>query len=147
MKVILLADLPKLGKEGETTKVKDGYARNYLIPKGLALKATDQNFKRIKEIEKTKSKVVEKQKRESFKLKETIEKISLTVTVEAKDDEELYGTISQAQILKLLKDEGIDLDKEKLILKEPIKKLGVYNLKIYLHPEVEASLRVWVVKK
>lgn len=147
MKVILLTDLPKLGKEGETTEVKDGYARNYLIPQGFALKATVQNFKRIKEIEKAKSKVGEKQKQESSKLKKTIEKISLTVAVEAKDDEELYGAISQAQILKLLKDEGIDLDKEKLILKEPIKKLGVYNLKIYLHPEVEASLRVWVVKK
>lgn len=147
MKVILLIDLPKLGKEGETTEVKDGYARNYLIPKGFALKATDQNFKRIKEIKKAKTKVVEKQKRESLELKKTIEKISLTVAVEAKDDEELYGAINQAQILKLLKDEGIDLDKEKLILEESIKKLGVYNLKIYLHPEVEASLRVWVVKK
>lgn len=147
MKVILLKDIRKIGKEGEIATVKDGYGRNYLIPKGLALMATDQNFKRIKDIANTKLKVAESQKQEALKIKEAIEKISLTITAQAKEDEELYGSITQGQILKLLKDEGVDLGKDKLIMDESIKKIGAYNLKVCLQRQVEATLRIWVVKK
>jgi len=147
VKVILLKNLGKLGKENDVVEVKDGYGRNYLIPRGLALGASGQNFKRLEEIKKTKAKVAAKEKQDFLKLKEKIDKISLTITVEAKDNEELYGTIGEAQILNFLQAEGIDLDKGKIILEEPIKKLGVYNLKVSLYPEVEASLRLWIMKK
>ena len=147
MKIILLKDSGKLGKEGDTVQVKDGYARNYLIPCGLALEATDKSFKRLQEIKKARSKTVEKEKQKFLKIKESVGKISLTITVEAKEDEKLYGAIGEAQILKLLGAEGVELEKGKIDLSEPIDKLGVYNLKVELHPEVEASFRVWVVKK
>ena len=147
MKVILLKDSNKLGKEGDVIEVKDGYARNYLIPQRLALVATEGSFKRLEEIKSVKAKVEERKKKDFLKIKEKIEKISLTITAEVKDDEELYGSITEAQILKLLQPEGIKLGKDSLVLDEPIKKLGVYNLKVNVYSGVEATLRVWVVKK
>jgi len=147
VQVILLKDSKKLGKEGDTVEVKDGYARNYLIPQRLAFVATKGSFKRLEEIKRVKAKIEEKKKQDFLKIKEEIEKISLTVTAEAKDDEELYGAINEVQILKLLRSEGIELEKDSLVLDEPIKKLGVYNLKVNVYSGVEATLRVWVVKK
>ncbi|MFH1519055.1 MAG: 50S ribosomal protein L9 [Candidatus Omnitrophota bacterium] len=147
MRVILLKDLNKLGKEGAIVEVKDGYGRNYLIPQGLAMVAVDGNFKRLEEIKRVKAKAGEKRRQDFLKLKEKIEKVSLTITAEVKKDEELYGTISETQILKLLQAEGIELDKSALVIEESIRKLGVYNLKVNVYPEIEATLRVWVVKK
>ena len=147
MKVIILKDSKKLGNEGETIEVKDGYARNYLIPQGLALAATKGSFKRLEEIKSVKAKIEGKRKQDFSKIKEKIEKISLTITAQVKDDEELYGAINEAQILKLLQPEGIELGKGSLVLDEPINKLGVYNLKVKVYSGVEATLRVWVVKK
>ncbi len=147
MKVILLKDAGKLGSEGDDVEVKDGYARNYLIPQGIALEASDKNFKKLQEIKKARLKIAEKEKERFLELKERIKKVSLTITAEAKENEELYGAISEAQILKQLKTEGIDLQKGQLVLDEPIEKLGVFNLEVKLHSEVKASLRVWVVKK
>ncbi|MBU1112994.1 MAG: 50S ribosomal protein L9 [Candidatus Omnitrophica bacterium] len=147
MKVILLADLGKLGQEGQTKEVKDGYARNYLIPRGLALLANAGSLKKFEDLKKVREKNSEIQKQKFLKVKEQIEKISLTVTAEAKDDEELYGAISESQIEKLLEAEGISFQKGSILVPEPMRKLGVYDLKISLCPEVEAKLRVWVVKK
>jgi len=147
VKIILLKDLGKLGNQGEVKEVKDGYARNFLIPEGLALVASAANFKKLEEIKRTRNKLAEKTKEKFGQLKGEIDKISLTIAVEAKENEELYGAISEAQVLKLLKDEGMDLEKGKLVITEPIDKLGVFNLKVNLHPEVEATFRVWVVKK
>jgi len=147
VKVILLKDLKKLGKEGDAVEVKDGYGRNYLVPHGFALKAIERNFKRIEEIKRIRVKTEEKKKQNFFKLKEAIEKISLTVTAEVKDDEELYGAISETQVLTLLRSEGVELEKGTLVIEEPINKLGVYNLKVNVYPGMEATLRVWVVKK
>lgn len=147
MKVIIVKDYKKLGREGKIVEVKDGYARNYLIPRGLALLATDKNFQKLEELKKTKVKIAEKEKVKYLEEKEKIEKLSLTIPVEAKENEELYGTIGVAKILSILENERITLDKNQLVLDEPIKKLGVYNLKIKLHPEVQAVLRLWVVRQ
>jgi large subunit ribosomal protein L9 len=147
MKVILLKDVDKVGKEGETLEVKEGYARNFLIPTGRAIKATKNSFAAIDELKKKKLKAEEKGKKEAALLKEKIEAVSLTLTAEVKEGEEIYGSISETQIFKALKDEGLELEKGVLQLDEHIKKLGVYNLKVKLHPQVEANLRVWVMKK
>jgi len=147
VKVILIKKVGKLGQEGDTVVVKDGYARNFLIPNGIALTASDENLKRFQIIKKAKAKLTEEAKNKYLKLKEQIKNISLTITVQAKEDEQLYGAIGEAQILKLLVAEGVNLGKDKIVLEEPIKKLGVYNLKVNLYPEVEASLRIWVVKR
>ena len=136
-----------MGKEGDVVEVKDGYARNCLIPQRLALVVTEGSSKRLEEIKRVRAKIEDKKKQDFSKIKEKIEKVSLTVSVEAKDNEELYGTINQAQILKLLQSEGINLEKDSLVLDEPINKLGVYNLKVNVYSGLEATLRVWVVKK
>ena len=147
MKIILLSNLGKLGLAGQTKEVKDGYARNYLIPRGLALLANAGSLKKYEDLDKTRQRNVEMQKQKFLKIKDEIEKISLTVTAEAKNDEELYGAVSESQIEKLLEAEGISLQKGSIVIDEPIRKLGVYDLKISLCPEVTAKLRVWVVKK
>jgi large subunit ribosomal protein L9 len=147
MKVVLVKSVEKLGKEGDVIEAKDGYARNFLLPQGLALRATKESFKEIEKLQQQKAKLLEKSKKEALAFKEKIEAISLTLTAEIKEGEEIYGSISEAQILKALKEEAVELEKGKLLLAEPIRKLGVYNLKVKLHPEVEANLRVWVMKK
>ena len=147
MKVILLKDVDKLGKEGSVMEVKEGYARNFLMPQKLAIKATKDSFREIEEIKKRKGKVEEKTKKEAQELKAKLDALSVTITQEAKDTEEIYGSVGEPQILKALKDEGMVLEKGKIEIAEPIKKLGVYNLKVRLHPAVEANLRVWVMKK
>lgn len=147
MKVILLSNLDKLGLAGQTKEVKDGYARNYLIPRGLALVASKGSLSKFQDLERMRMRTAEMQKQKFLKIKEEIEKISLTVTAEAKNDEELYGAVTESQIEKLLETEGIPLEKGSIVIDEPMRKLGVYDLKIPLCPEVTAKLRVWVVKK
>jgi large subunit ribosomal protein L9 len=147
VKVILLKDSGKLGKQGDVVNVKDGYGRNFLIPQGIALSASDKNFNRLQDIQKAKVKVLAHQREKSLKFKEVIEKTSVTITVEAKDDETLYGAVSEAQILKQCKAEGLELEKSQLVIDEPILRLGVYNLKTNLCEGVQATLRLWVVKK
>ncbi|RKY38035.1 MAG: 50S ribosomal protein L9 [Candidatus Omnitrophota bacterium] len=147
MKIILIKDIEKLGKCGEVVEVRDGYARNYLIPQGFALYASKENFQRLERIKKEERKILERKKKQSLQLKEKIEKLSLTIPVEVKEGEDIYGSVGSAQISKLLKSEGIEIEENKIILAEPIRKLGVYSIEIELHPQVKGSLRVWVVKK
>ena len=147
MKIIITKDTEKLGKEGDVIEVKEGFARNFLLPRGLAIKATKNSFKEIEELKKRKDKQEEKVKIDALEMKTKIEALSLTITTEAKDTEELYGSITEQQILKALKEEGFTLEKGKIAIPEPVKKLGVYNLKVKLHPAVEANLRLWVMKK
>jgi large subunit ribosomal protein L9 len=147
VKIILTKDVEKIGKEGDVVDVKEGFARNFLLPRGVAIKATKNSYKEIDELKKRKDKQEEKIKGEALSVKTKIEALSLTLTAEAKDTEELYGSITEQQILKALSGEDLTVEKGKIILTEPIKKLGVYNLKVKLHPTVEANLRLWVMKK
>lgn len=147
MKVILIKTLEKVGKEGSVVDVKDGFGRNFLIANGFAVKATKDSFREIDEIKKRKAKLDEKVKKDAAVFKQKIDAFSLTITMEVKEGEEIYGSVNEAQILKALKEEGIVLEKGMLVIEEPIKKLGVYHLKVLLHPEIEGSLRLWVMKK
>ena len=147
MKVIIIKPTAKFNKIGDTVEVKSGYARNFLIPQGFALSATAANTQRIEEIRKQDVKKREGLKKGLFEIKEKIDAISLTLTSQVKEDEEIYGSINELQLIKSLADEGIEWEKGAICLPETIKKLGVYNLKVVLDPEVEANLRVWVVKK
>ncbi len=147
MEIILLKDIKKVGKKGESVEVKEGYARNYLIPGGFALVATKGNFKKLKEIESARKHIVEKEKYDFLEMKKKIDNTSLTIATEAKENDELYGAINEGQIIKLLSAEGISLKKGMLALEGPIKKIGVYNVKVNIYPQVEGSLRIWIVKK
>ena len=148
MEVILLKDVDRLGKAGATVKVKDGFAQNLLIPRGLAILANAANLKRLEQAKQNKIAKLEASKKEAEELKEKLSTISLTLPVLTKDeDEKLYGGITTIDVARALKEEGFNIDKNAVLLEEPIKSLGIYEIAIKLHPEVEAKVKTWVVKK
>lgn len=147
MEVILLKDVEKIGKQGTVVKVKDGFARNFLVPNSLAVEATTHNLKKIQQDQEKKKVFLEKQKKELEVLAQKISKLSFTIKCEVHAEEELYGSVGAQEIVRVLKDEGIDVEKENILLNEPIKKLGIYDIPIKLHPEVSSKVKVWVVKK
>lgn len=146
-KLILLQDVEKFGKAGEVVAVKDGFARNYLLPNRLALLATEQNVKTVEIEKKQKAEAQEKEKAEAERTAELISRTSCTIAVEAGRDEKLFGSVTSIDIQKALETEGIAVDKKKIELKEHISQIGIYQVPIKLHLEVTASLKLWVVKK
>jgi len=146
IKIVLRQDVENIGKSGEIVTVKEGFARNFLLPKGFALAATKNNVNRVEEDKKkvVKNKEVEKNKAQALANK--LQGLSCTITTEAQDDN-LYGSITTLEIAKALEVEQIKIDKSDILLGEPIKKLGIYEVEIKLHPEVKTKIKVWVVGK
>ena len=147
MKVILLESVERLGKAGDVITVKEGFARNYLIPKNVAREATTGNMRALDSIKK---KQAEKDLKLLQAVKATAERIaalSLTIPAEAGEEEKLFGSVSNEAISEALSHEGITVDKRDIILAEPIKKLGLHQVTVKLHPEVRAELKISVVKK
>ena len=147
MKVILKQKVEKLGDAWDALNVKDGYARNFLFPRGLALEATKANFK-IKEDFKT-SKLASqgKEKLQAEVLAKKLEQASFTLSMEATAEDKLYGSVDAEELAKFLKSEGYIIEEKNILLDPPIKSLGVYSIDLKLHPEVTAKIKVWVVKK
>ena len=146
MKVILIEDIPSLGKMGDLVKVADGYGRNFLVPHGKAIRATTHNVKVLEHQTKQLKNKVDKIKRDAEKLAKKIEAVSCTVAKPAGDEEKIFGSVTSMDIEESLKVEGIEVDRKRIMLDEPIKTLGIYTVPIKLHPEVTAQLKVWVVK-
>lgn len=148
MKVIFVKDLEGKAKAGEIKNVKDGYARNFLIPSGYAVAATKQNIKEIeqqKEIEENKRK---KRKMIAIEIKKALNKISLTIRAKAGQDDKLFGAITSEIISEQLKEQAkIDIERHQIILTEPIKKLGRYKIPVKLGEEVEGEIKLWVVRE
>lgn len=147
MKVILIEDVKSIGSMGDIVDVKDGFARNFLFPKRLGRLANDSNLKIIEVIKKKKILAAAKEKKEAEDLKSKISTLSLTITVEAGDDDKLFGSVTSQDVAEAFKQEELLIDKKNIILEEHIKKLGVYQIPVKLHPEVSAEVKVWVVKK
>ena len=147
MELILKQDVKGVGKAGDKIKVKVGFARNYLLPKGLALSVTNQNIKILEEDKKRKDKQAEKLKAEALELVKKLSGLSVNVAVQVHEDEKLYGSVTAQNIYDALKEEGVEIDKRSIILPEPIKTLGIYDVPVKLHAEVETTIKVWVVKK
>ncbi|MFH1791136.1 MAG: 50S ribosomal protein L9 [Candidatus Omnitrophota bacterium] len=147
MEVIMLKDVENIGKEGDVVKVKDGYARNFLIPKGLADLATKQTMNILEQRKKKKRLEEERLKAQAAELAGKITALSCTIPVEAGVEDKIFGTVTSEMIRNVLRNEGIEVDKKNIVIDEPINKLGVYQIKIKMHPEVTADLRIWVVKK
>jgi large subunit ribosomal protein L9 len=147
MKLILLKDVEKLGKSGDLVAAKDGYARNYLFPKGLALLATERNIKSAAADKRHKDEALEKEKQEARRLSEIISRLSCTIAVEAGKDDKLFGSVTAVDIHKALEAEGVSVDKKKIELKDHLNQIGIYQIPVKLHPEVVATLKLWVVKK
>jgi len=147
MEVILSKDVERIGRSGMVVKVKDGYARNFLFPNGLAIAATAANMKRIEQEKRVLVTQTEKRKIEALALSEKIAACSLTIAVLVQEEEKLFGSVSAQDIHQALKDEGFDIEKHFIVLEEPIRQLGIYEVPIVLHPEVTAKVKIWVVKK
>ena len=147
MKIILRNDYESLGRAGELVTVKDGFARNFLIPKGIAVLATKANMKRLEEERNMNARQKEKDFKEAEAVSKEIEKVSITATVAVGEEDKVFGSVTAQDIAALIKEKGFDVDKRKIVLDEPIKALGVYTVPIKLHSEVEANVRVWVVKE
>ncbi|KAA3633563.1 MAG: 50S ribosomal protein L9 [Calditrichaeota bacterium] len=147
MKVILREDVPELGSAGQTIDVKDGYGRNYLFPKNLAIPATKANLKAIGEIQKQAEVQAKKRLKQSEQIKNKIEKLSLSFEVLVGEDEKLFGSVTSADIAEKLAAEGVSIDKRAIELEAPIKVLGVYTTPIKIDKDVVANLKYWVIKK
>ena len=147
MEVILTQEVKGLGNTQTVVKVKDGFARNFLLPKGLALLATKKNLAKMAEIEKRKAMQLEKEKSQAEELARRLNGVSINVAVATNEEDNLYGSVTDADIVSALKEEGFNIDKQNILLNEPLKNLGIYDVAIKLHPEVEAKIRVWIVKK
>ena len=147
MKIILKEEVERLGKAGEIVSVADGYARNYLMPKRLALRVTKSNMA-IYEAEKLQKEIIQnKAKRTAELLAVDLEKVSCTAVVPVGEDDRIFGAVTNQNIADLLKEKDYDIDRRNILLEEPIKALGVYTVGIRLHPEVEGKVKVWVVKE
>jgi large subunit ribosomal protein L9 len=145
IELILMADVDGLGLEGQTVKVTEGYARNYLLPRKLAANISQAALRRLEKNRLERESRQQKDRAAAQALAQTLEQVSCTITVKVGDNDKLFGSVSANDIADTLKAQKIELDRRKIHLAEPIRELGVYTVKVKLHPEVEASLKVWVV--
>lgn len=146
MKVILKEDVDNLGIIGTIVDVKNGYGRNYLIPRNLAVEANPNN---IKEFEHQKKAILAKAKKVIRSMEELAEKISkITVSIEAQAGEEdkLFGSVTSKDIAEAIAAQGVEVDKRKIVLEEPIKRLGSYDVAVKVHQDVTATVKVEVTK-
>ncbi len=147
MEVVLQKDYAGLGKALDVVTVKNGYARNFLIPTGVAVPATRGNKKMVAETKKHSEKREEKKLVEARELAKRIEKVPCTIPVKVGEEDRVFGSVTSQEISEFLKKEGFDIEKRFVEIEEPIKQLGVYNVPIKLHRDVHATLKVWVVKE
>ncbi len=147
MEVILLEDVKGVGNRGDQVKVKDGYARNFMIPNKMAIAAKGAGAKVFAEGERQRARREQKVRREAEESAKKFADISVHIQMEVGEEERLFGSVTAADIADPLKEQGIDVDKRKIMLEEPLKQLGVYNVPIKLFQDVEAKVKVWVEKK
>jgi large subunit ribosomal protein L9 len=147
MKIILKEDFEQLGKIGDVVEVKRGFAQNFLIPKKIAYPAKPNFVRMIEEEKRQKMIRLNKEKKHSELLSKKLENVSVTLAVSVGEGDKMFGSVTNQDISESLKEQGHDIERKKIILEEPIKQLGIYSVPIKLHPEIEAKIKVWVVKE
>lgn len=147
MEVILLENIPKLGKAGTIIQVSEGYFRNYLKPKKIALEATEKNRKLLEQKRLKLQRVALKELQDAELLAQRMENMTLVARLKAGEDDRLFGSVTTADIAELLKKEGIEIDKRRIELAETLNKLGLYTVYVHLHPEVKAKLKLLIEKE
>ncbi|MCG0314481.1 MAG: 50S ribosomal protein L9 [Calditerricola sp.] len=147
MKVIFLKDVKGQGKKGEVKTVSDGYARNYLIPRGLAVEATESNLKILEAQKRSEAKRKAQELAEAKALAEKLEKTTVTIAAKAGEGGRLFGAVTSKQIAEALAKQGLAVDKKKILLDEPIRALGTVRVPVKLHPDVTVQLAVTVVEE
>lgn len=145
LELILMADVDGVGLEGQTVKVSEGYARNYLLPRKLAVPISKAALKRLEKNRLERETRQQGERAAAKTLAQAIEQVSCTIAMKVGENDKLFGSVHANDIAEALKAQKIEIDRRKIHLNEPIRELGVYTIKIKLHPEVEASLKVWVV--
>lgn len=148
MKVILLQDVKSQGKKGDVINVSDGYARNFLLTKGLGVEATQQNLNDIKLKKANDEKIAAEELAAAKKLSDELKEVEVTVKIKAGADGKTFGSVSSKEIAEAVKQQnGLELDKKKIVVKDPIKALGNYRIPVKLHPEVTGEFTLIVDKE
>ena len=147
MKLILREDVENLGKIGEIVEVAGGYGRNYLLPRGLAVKASTKNLKEQEHQKKFIQARMDRQKKDAQEKAGSLDSVSCTISRKTGEDEKLYGSVTSRDIEEALREEGVSIDRKRISLEEPLKKLGVYTVPVKLHADVTGNIKVWVVKE
>jgi len=145
--VILMEDVTGLGDQGDVVQVADGYARNYLLPKSLAAPVTEATRRRLEKKRKEREAERAQQRAEHEALARKIEQTSCTIPVKTGEEGKLFGSVGVQDILASLAEQGLTLSRNQLLLEAPIRELGVFKIPVKLQPEMEATLKVWVVEE
>jgi large subunit ribosomal protein L9 len=146
MDVVLVKDVERLGAQGTVVRVKPGFARNYLLPRGLAVAATPQALQTFDAAKRRRAQQAQRLKEQAESLKHRLESRSLTLKLTLGAEDQPFGSVTVHDILEALKRDGLEIEKPAVQLDHPIKTLGIYDVPIRLHAEVLATLKVWVVK-
>lgn len=147
MRILLRERVENLGNPGDVVNVKPGYARNYLLPSNLAVEVTDENVRKIQKEQEHRRKEMEKLQLELAQLKEKLGETSCTVIAQATEEGRLYGSVTPAMVSEALVKKGMDIPEKSIVIEEPIKELGIYEIKVHLAPEIEAVTKLWVVEE
>ena len=146
MEVILRDHVENLGRRGEVVKVADGYARNFLLPRKLALPATEGNKKRVEKERKILETKESEERQSAEAIASRLAALELSIARKVGENEQLYGSVTNADIAELMKEKGFDIDRRKILLADPIKALGENTVQVKLHRDVTAQVRVTVTK-
>ena len=147
MKVILRQNFEPLGQIGDVVEVKDGYARNYLLPHKIAYTALKGNIRALEEEKQNVAKKTQQELNAAEKLAAELEKVSITIPVQVGEEDKIFGSITTQMIVDALKEKSYDVDKRKIEIEEAIKTLGIYSVNIKLHKSVSTKIKVWVVRE
>ena len=145
VELLLAEDVESLGKQGEIVTVKPGYARNFLLPHGLATVATDHNKKMVERHKKRLADIQQQKLQGLRKLADAVSKYSVTLEANANPEGHLYGSITAPDISKALKNAGFDIGTDQVRLEGPLKETGMYTVRIHMHADIETDVKVWVV--
>jgi large subunit ribosomal protein L9 len=147
MEIVLTKDYHDLGKALDVLTVKDGFARNFLIPNGIAVPATSGNMKRVAEAKRISELNEKKKLNEACERAKKIEQVPCTIPVKVGEEDRIFGSVTAQEIAEFLRKEGFEIEKSNIALEEPIKQLGVYTVTVSLYKDVAAKVKVWVVKE
>ena len=146
MKIILLSDVENLGESGDVIAVKPGYARNKLIPQGLALRASNRNIAVANENKKVATAKLERENQAMNVLAKKLSKVEITIEVKVGDEEKMFGSITNKDIHKELIDKGFEIEKNQISIEEPIKALGIYHINIKISKDITSDVKLYVIK-
>ena len=146
MKIILLSDVENLGESGDVITVKPGYARNKLIPQGLALRASNRNIAVANENKKVATAKLERENQALKVLAKKLSKVEITIEVKVGDEEKMFGSITNKDIHKELIDKGFEIEKNQISIKEPIKALGIYHINVKISKDITSDVKLYVIK-